>query len=401
MPTLPKPPKLYFYIAGLAIFILILGSVGFYFYQKQNPTAPDVQNSLTSKEEQAKKPDNSSTSVTNPEAQISTASFDADQNTDVIVFEECGISLKVEKTDGLFVLKKRNELFIGIKNKKWIEILECNDSDFTSKRPLKDDQEYLKWLKNLIPQSEIYQNPPNWSLMPSYYFKHDKLYYIFSRTIDSPNKSIISSLKFDTSINNNVSVFIPVDIVNLLEKSVPSVEEYNKKPQSAKDLFLLGCTTNGKILNSSFISGKTDTTSVRCLVTDENWNPLFKLDFAQGSILGKNSLNENAKYILSEDDFSISSGDVMCSQIIEVIKFDFETGLVSKVKTRQPITFIRCAGFNQSSNTICDPSIEYESPPLDIKCFKKDSDYQTYIKEYNEEQAKNKAAQAELAKYLE
>jgi len=35
------------------------------------------------------------------------------------------------------------------------------------------------------------------------------------------------------------------------------------------------------------------------------------------------------------------------------------------------------------------------------KCFKSEEYYQKYIKEYNDEQAKNKAAQAELAKYLE
>jgi hypothetical protein len=235
---------------------------------------------------------------------------------------------------------------------------------------------------------------------------------VFSRTEDSPNKSIISSLKFGTDTTSNAKVIAPLDILNLLKKPVPSVEEYNKKPQSSKDVFLLDCSSYGKILNPSYLSIYTNEN--KCIVTDENWNPLFKLDFSQASILGKNILNENVKYILSEDDYSITGDDVVCSQIIEVYKFDFKSGLVLKVKTKQPIIFNQCVGFNLKPEILiseeaflsldinCDPSMGLEKfIPLDFKCFKKDTDYLTYIKAYNDEQAKNKAAEAELGKYAE
>ena len=114
MQNLPKPPKLYYYLAGLAIFILILTSVGFYFYQKNNKSTitstpaptPISQNSLISNVEQPKNLNTSEnkpkeqnlTSLINLENQISSASFDADPNTDVIVFEECNIVLKIKKS---------------------------------------------------------------------------------------------------------------------------------------------------------------------------------------------------------------------------------------------------------------------------------------------------------------
>ena len=106
---MPNLPKLYYYIAGLAVFILILGSVGIYFYQRQKTptistnTIQTTQSSLTSNQEPAKTSNEANDKP--KEENLTSTSFDADPNTDVIVFKECGISLKLQNLTPVKIFK--------------------------------------------------------------------------------------------------------------------------------------------------------------------------------------------------------------------------------------------------------------------------------------------------------
>ena len=418
MPNLPKPPKLYYYLAGLAIFIIILGSVGFYFYQKNDKSTitstpaqtPISLNSLTSNLEESKvstelnnKPkEQNLTSATNPENQISSASFDADPNTDVIVFEECGISLKVNKVQNLKAYYHRDQIN-GLKNSK-VLILTYNYSETNSpsqKKFYSDSiacgEEYSKTSQlvkadKLPPWLSPFKNAINFEFDGSnIYFKvNNSSYKLTDVQINNFKTFVITSIKFNTE-NVNKSATIPVTNLSKILETNFTLSDYEKNYKKVKDISILGC--NEYVFLSNF-----------CFLVDENSNPIFDLNqykskegnyiFAASFLsIGKKSLN--GRYVIND------YGDV-CAVSTFVYEFNFSSGSIEAINSNKTLQQSSCADMELNEMQVDAECFKNSKKGADAKnCFKISKEYQTYLKAYNDEQAKKKAAEKELAKYLE
>jgi len=411
MLNFPKPPKLYYYLAGLVVFIIILSGISFYFYQKQsNPvniaptnTTQSSQSSFTSNPEPVKTSDEAN--IKPKEESLTSASFDADPNTDVIVFEECGISLKVNKMDGLKVYSGKfkdvpdtYKLFVAGANQQDKEssfmnsVISCGKEKFESGTPPIKTTKVPVWLEPYQNYFQFEQIPYNRDNLIGFKFQNLN-FTIEVPQINSTKPFLISSIKFDTK-NIATTSLIPIfDLNPILNNPAIDYENFQKNFKPVQDIDLIGC--NGILRNSLCVLRNDKLEPILDLWTFVDFNGYlentpFPNKTFWGSIVYKGRKTPNGRYLITKFDNSCVS--------FMVYDFDFKSGIFNKVK-RSADCISTNVEYDQVDNSCFDRLVDRGE--IAKQCFKKDSDYQTYLKAYNEEQANNKAAQAELAKYLE
>jgi len=415
------------------MFMLVLGGTGFYFYQKQNtPGTPtnstqSSQNSLTSNPETAKTPNEANnkpkeenlTSAPNPETQISSASFDADPNTDVIVFKECNMMLKVNKNTQPIAISSKFEDednvgfslniggYIGEYREPTNQTILCRKDEFVKSEKLKQAENAPEWLKKIDLKKSIKSEYLS-QTYPYFYFNDNNLFYSIKAwdTVSVPDQnnpgiyrdlSIISSFKIgidETDKYNKIKIF---DLDSNMFQNIPKINDLNNITQTIQDLNFIGCSEISKSYNIG---------SWKCFITDQDYNPIVDMsdeEFVNSNgFLMKGKRSDKSVFLVSKT--SLNGGGILYN----IYNFDFKTGANKLEKefllTNDSYSFL----FNKNSVTYLFKK-NYDGEDcargksgIEVKpCIKKDSDYQIYLKAYNDEQAKNKAAQAELAKYLE
>ena len=179
-----------------------------------------------------------------------------------------------------------------------------------------------------------------------------------------------------------------VDISEWGKLDIPNVEEFIKESKRGVSDIDITC----------------DIYPYKCYIFDQNNNPIVDLSSIDSDIgprwyRGKKN-GENIRYVYKK------AGTDYCGYFITVYEFNFKE---DSLKPISDLNGISCPGIGiiastQFNNDFVDFGNCYDEIFTIAKpkqCFKKDSDYQTYLKAYNDEQAKNKAAEKELAKYLE
>jgi hypothetical protein len=407
MSNFPKLPKLYYYLAGLAIFILTLGGTGLYFYQKQNtPIIPPnvnqtTQNSLTLNTEPVKTPneanikpkEESLTSSSIPENQISSASFDADPNTDVIVFKECNMVFKVDKNSSITSVSKSSQnddsIVYGLLISSNYKVrISCGTNPFYSgEKKLNQNGKIPDWIKKAF----VNNNSNNFDNF-DYYFKQNGLFYQISE-IANKDKNVISSFKLGI---DNIDNYNKLKIFNLDENSfnnVQTFDEFNKnqKINNVTAVNIIGCseTANIGILRSN-----------KCFILNQDFNPIIDFteqmtkltgeDYRGTLLVGKKKNGGNFILVKQNTDYQETY------YVYELNYSGIEMKYVKTVYKRFSATS------DLGLDDLVDRGCAEGKTGENLKpCFKKSSDFQDYIKPYEEELAQNKAAQAELAKYLE
>jgi hypothetical protein len=379
MHNLPKPPKLYFYLAGLAIFILILGGVGFYFYQKQNTvkseTAPTPQNSLTLNPETAKTPDEANNKP--KEGNLTSSSFDADPNTDVIVFKECNMVLKLKNDSDLrfYITGTKSKAILSmyaVTPPSLLHSLSCSSGKSDKAENAANFLETPVWLKKLSENYKLkltgFTGTKTWSND----FQYNNLYYSLYSSYDD----IFSSAKFGIEIPNSLKQVKVIDLEELSKMGFPTITEYqNTNPKTLKDIDLIGCSEASPYKY--------------CFITDEDLNPLIDIEKSELKI-SKTSL---AGYQISDTYLSkgrktdksrylIATYKHICGDYINVFEFNFIKGTITEPAPNTNFNNVQCSGK------------EILNEPTDQE--RKQIENLAKI-----EQVKHKAAQVELAKYLE
>jgi hypothetical protein len=410
MLNLPKLPKLYYYIAGLAVFVLILGGAGFYFYQKENTASPS--------------PDSTSA------AQNTLTNFEKDQSKYVIEFKECNMTLKVHNPDQIQVYYRKlpdqiHALLISpYSSDKYYrnqEAIICGDTQTKTISILKRQQDTPAavipfWL--LEYQSNLKINQSDFSPPGYLNFKYGDLFYeykffdsgvnflslLLPSTTNHQTKSNISSIKFDTNVNNNFNLVPIINIDNQTKQNTTFIINYYKNLKPIEDISLFGCDDK-----FSFIDFR------NCTILDQNENPIALLNDSENKFSIDNFTEVELGKKTDSGRYIITKFENLCTKTVNVYNFNFIDGSFKKevyldtLNTRECLTNQKDSEFalnwvfsdkdlNKYADVECFRYLEGEKVR---KCFKSEEYYQKYIKEYNDEQAKNKAAQTELSKYLE
>jgi len=402
MLIIPKPPKLHYYLAGLAVFILTLGVVGFYLYQKQNiPTTQTnltqpSQNSLTSNPEPSKtsieannKPKEEnlvSKTLSVPSTKIPTSNFEADPNVNTVVFKECNVSLKLNASKDLIVFKNKKFdttastalLIMGTNkdNKLFTEGIACSKSENSSNTYTRTSK-YPKWLEEYKDKLDLKQeNTGELSL----HFKIDDNYFTITPNL---NLNLISSVLFRTDNQSSSNSLKIIDLSETKFQNLLEQKKYIAPVKKIKDINLIGCDY------SIFHFVYDD-----CIVADENYEPLFSLD-ASSHMIQKGLKTDKSRYLI------YYFGDV-CVSNASVSEYNFVTGKLDTVDTGGVLRFSGCADLTTNEMQIDADCFNSSKRGTDSKkCFKNPDEYEKYLKEYNDEQAQNKTSDAKLAKYLE
>jgi len=285
------------------MFILILGGVGFYFYQKQN-TPTTLPNTPTN-------------------VQSALANFDRDQSTNIIEFKECNMTIKVYNPDQIQVYYRTlpdqsHALLISpytsdtyYRNQ---EAIICSKTQTNPSYVLsrgKDAQASVipSWMLEYQSQIKISQgafSPPGYLN-----FKYGDLFYqykffdsgfggnIFNFLLPSTtsqSKPNISSVKFDTSSNNKFSLVPTINIDKQTKQNTPYIINYYKNLKPIEDISLFGCDDK-----FNFIDYR------NCTILDQTENPLallndsenkFSIDSFTEVELGKKT--ETGRFVLTK-----------------------------------------------------------------------------------------------------
>ena len=390
MQNLPKPPKLYYYLAGLAIFILILGSAIYYFNYNKNLT---TQNSLTSSLGQTK-----SLGVPNnrlEEENLTLKPLIADQAHNVETLDECGLSVKYPKelsyadifknspemlkdinlNDEYFlskrefgVSKKLDSYSLGDyvfgSNQEFNVTIDCKNSQTQTPQP-KSASDFIdtKFVKEVSSFEEKYDN---WS----------------GGSGTKKGETILLHNGTKIKITDEHSLFKTFDLKIqpvLLNKNLDTANL-----SKISDIGLVGCENNATQITCSIIDQNKNT--IKTLFTKNNDS---NQDIPE-SYLGKKSAL--GRYIITK----FFDG---CNEQNTISEFNFQTAQQQNIENANFYIkdCVNSTYFLEMTN--CETSGEYKE--LGRKCFKSESKYQGYVKEYRDEQALNKSARAELAKYLE
>lgn len=415
MPNLPKPPKLYYYIAGLAIFIIILGSAGFYFYQKQNLFSSS--NNFTQV---------NSTKVEEPQKQ---EPFVGDEISDVIIWQECDLAIRVRKLHPESRIYKYSQ-DSKIYNKQQQPIQEFKE-DFLIMNFFVSKSSY---------QISCYPKQYNKNVSTNYLSTYGKL-----SKIANPTSQLASQLSFFT---DQKKVDIKYNFSGQeYEFPVLSYQINSESPStSSRDIIDMNTTKDVVSINETEFKDKLQpTTSIStnctderndsrsteylkllgCFLFDQDGIPIYNLTNSSNKAqeIYKNSEYDEVKgrtkdYLsglfrsseysptLGKADserqyLSYGYGDV-CTTLVIVYEFSFKERRLSEVDGGN---YSGCAGIDISGD-VSIINIDCFSKPGNVgqkakSCFKKTKDFDKYLIEYNEEQAKNDQTRARLAKYLE
>lgn len=389
MPNFPKPPKLYYYLAELVVFIILCCLSVFAYWRigenlnqtyKTYPIYKNINQNLVK-----------STWVNE---------FIDDKNNLVVNFEDCNTSLKVRelshfkifsktltlddksKVVGLFIsadlskdsrLERVSEKIICTKNK-----VLTTESTSTSDRIINFTEDLGSQLERSlgIDTSDAFNERPRKHFSSG---ERDGYYYdykIFPWSKDDSN-AIITSIQSDIVTDSKYKY---MDIVDLDKVANNQFLNQSNLGQN-KNIVAIGCDKN--------LQENLDYNI--CKIWNRQKGIFFDLkDFDREFVFEGKSYMDNQFLIFKSSD--------NCKDRYKVYNYNTESNQLNDLNIG--IDFKYCIAIEQGT------LLEVNCPTSDIgpdakKCFKKDSDYQTYIKEYNEEQAKNKATEAELAKYLE
>jgi len=415
MPNFPKPPKLYYYLAGLAIFILILGGTGFYFYQKQNlfSSSNNFTQGNSTKVEEPQKPE----------------PFVGDEISDVIIWQECDLAIRVRKLhpeSRIYKYSQESKIY----NKQQQPIQEFKE-DFLIMNFFVSKSNY---------QISCYPKQYNKNVSTNYLSTYGKL-----SKIANPTSQLASQLSFFTDqkkvdikynfsgqdnefpvlsyqINSESPSTSSRDIIDLnVIKDVVSINETEFKDK-------LQPTTS---ISTNCTDESNDSRSAEylkllgCFLFDQNGIPIYNLTYSSNKAqeIYKNSGYDETKgrtkdylsglfgsteysptfgRITSEGQYlSYTYGD-SCGSSVYIYEFGFKERKISEIDGG---SYSGCAGIDLSGDgNIVDIDCFSKFGNVGQKaksCFKNTKDFDKYIKEYNQEQTKNDQTRAELAKYLE
>jgi hypothetical protein len=418
MPNFPKPPKLYYYLAGLVVFVLILGGVGFYFYQKENllvSYSNSIQDNTTKSEKiEDQKP------------------FVSDKYSDVIVWKECDLAIRTKKLHPDSTVYK---YFQNSKiNDKLKETAEEFREDFliinfsvtkisflASCYPKKYDKNVTKEsLKTFGKLSNIANPISQLASQLSFFTDQKKIdvnysYNVKNYTPDSDQGNLIQGYQIDSLLPSAASREI-IDL-NLI-KDIVSINDTEFKDKLAP--------TTSISSNCNNDSNKLDPlNSFGCLLFDQNGMPIYNLTNSSNKAqeIYKNSEYDETKgrtkeylsglfgsteygptygKITSEGQYLRYTYGDSCGSSVYIYEFSFKERKLLEIDGG---SYTGCAGLDISGdemivNTDCFSKPENMGQKAK-SCFKNTKDFDKYIKEYNEEQAKNDQTRARLAKYLE
>jgi len=415
MLNFPKPPKLYYYLAGLVVFVLILGGVGFYFYQKQNLFSK-TNNTI---------PDNSIKS----EAPQKLEPFVSDEFSDVVIWEECDLAIRVRK------LHPESKIYKYSQNSKIYDIKQQPIQEFK--------EDYL--IMNFFVSKSSYQI----SCYPKQFNKNVNTNYLptFGKLskIANPTSQLASQLSFFTDqkkvdmkynfsgqdndfpvlgyqINSESPSVSSRDIIDMnTAKNVVSINEteFKDKLQPTTSISTNCTIERNDSRNTEYLK------VLGCFLFDQNGMPIYNLtnssnkaqeiyknseydetkgrtkDYLSGLFGGNEYSPKFGKAFPEGQYLSYTYGD-SCGSSVYIYEFSFKERKLLEIDGG---SYTGCAGLGISGDkNIVDVEC-FSKPGNDGQkakpCFKNTKDFDKYIKEYNEEQAKNDQTRARLAKYLE
>jgi len=201
---------------------------------------------------------------------------------------------------------------------------------------------------------------------------------------EQTSQSLAANQMLDEVEKTSSTARTATEVKSLSYQNIPTLDAYNQNPKSITDFNIVGSCSPENVVNLVDDS--------KCFVTDSALNPI--IDFSN-SIAGdtvitlkKGGKNMNGSYLILTESAEFTDK-------YTVFNFNFETGLKLILKFVSPTDQSSSLGFGEADFDCLNSKIGIQAKA----CFKTETDFQEYLKIYNQDRLKIKNDLEALKQY--